>query len=279
MVTLDEIYEAIHAALQQGEKVCVATIISASGSTPRESGAKMVIWRDGRTLGTVGGGQLEAKVMEAAQEVFHSRQPMKMKFSLRNPNEGDVGICGGDAEVFLELVASRPRLVILGGGHVGRALSHVADFVGFRVVVLDSRDLPRELFLETVEVVKRKYDDLPPEYFDEDTCVVIATPKHSADEIVLRQLVNRPLAYLGMIGSKRKVALVFQHLRDEGVGEDSLSRVHAPVGLNIGAQTPEEIAISIMAEIIQTRKAAAERPGRASCVQAANSHSQIHRGE
>jgi len=258
MAALDEIYEVIHNALQKGEQVCVATIISASGSTPRESGTKMIIWRDGRTYGTVGGGELEAKVTEAAQEVFHSAQPARMEFSLRDPNEGDVGICGGDVEVFLELAASRPRLVILGGGHVGRALSHMAEFVGFRVVILDNRDLPLELFPKAVEVVKRGYDNLPADYFDDSTCVVIVTAKHLADEVVLRQLANRPLAYLGMIGSKRKVAAIFQHLRDEGVGEEFLSRVHAPIGLSIGAQTPEEIAVSIIAEMIQVRSGAWE---------------------
>jgi len=258
MAALDETYEVIHNALQKGEPVCVATVISALGSTPRESGAKMVIWRDGRTYGTVGGGELEARVTEAAREVFHSAQPAKLKFSLRNPNEGDVGICGGDVEVFLELAASRPRLVILGGGHVGRALSYVADFVGFRVVILDNRDLPKELFPKAVEVVKRDYDNLPGAYFDDTTSVVIVTAKHAADETVLRQLVGKPLAYLGMIGSRRKVAAIYQHLRDEGVGENLLSRVHAPIGLKIGAQTPEEIAVSVVAELIQVRSGTLE---------------------
>jgi len=255
MAALEEVYEAIHESLQRGESVCVATVIATAGSTPRESGAKMVVWEDDRTLGTVGGGQLELRVKEAAKEVFRSGRPVTLHFSLKDEKAGDPGICGGDADVFLEFAGGKPRLVVLGGGHVGQALSRMADAAGFRVTVLDDRDLDGSLFPETVERVwVEDYGRLPLERFSPSTCVAIMTPQHAGDRDVLRQLVDVPLAYLGMIGSRRKVKVTFQHLRDSGVAEESLNRVHAPIGLNIGAETPEEIAISILAEIVQLLK-------------------------
>ncbi len=222
----------------------------------------MVIWEDGRALGTIGGGQLEVRVMEAAKEVFRSGRPVMLHFSLRDVEAGDPGICGGDTDVFLELAGGRPRLVVIGGGHVGQALSRMADSAGFRVTVMDERALDEELFPEGVELVRiDDYGQLPLERFNRTTCVAIMTPQHAADRKVLRQLVDVPLAYLGMIGSRRKVKVTFQHLRDDGVTEESLSRVHAPIGLNIGAQTPEEIAISILAEVVQVLKGrGAEEP-------------------
>ncbi|MGB9593401.1 MAG: XdhC family protein, partial [Anaerolineae bacterium] len=226
----------------------------ARGSTPRNMGAKMVIWEDGRTLGSVGGGELERRVLAAAQEVFAKGQPMRLEFSLRNP--GDAGICGGDAEVFLEPVFAKPRLVIIGGGHVGNALSRLATLLDFRVVVMDTRELDASVFPESAQLVRvDSYEALPTEWFDARTYAVIMTPNHMGDRAALGQLVNMPLAYLGMIGSRRKVEQTFQALREQGVSDDALARVHAPIGLAIGAETPMEIAVSIMAEMIQVRNA------------------------
>lgn len=255
MAALEDVYRAIHESLERGESVCIATVIATAGSTPRESGAKMVIWENGRTLGTVGGGQLEIQVREAAKEVFRSGRPVTLHFSLKDDEAGDPGICGGDTDVFLELAGTRPRLVVIGGGHVGQALSRLADAAGFRVTVLDDRDLDGGLFPDVVELVRvEDYGRMPLERFGPNTCVAIMTPQHAGDREVLGQLLEVPLAYLGMIGSRRKVKVTFQHLRDSGVPEESLNRVHAPIGLDIGAETPEEIAISILAEIVQVLK-------------------------
>ena len=255
MTNLADIYEAIHKSLQRGESVCVATVIDVRGSTPRDSGAKMVIWRDGRSLGSVGGGPLELKALETAAEVFKTGQPARVQFSLKG--EGDAGICGGDAEVFVELVASKPRLVIIGGGHVGRALSQMAALLDFRVVVMDTRELDRAMFPDAAQIVRvESYARLPMEHFDAWTLAAIMTPAHEGDRDALGQLLDLPLAYLGMIGSRRKVAATFQHFRDRGVSEEALGRVHAPIGLDIGAETPAEIAVSILAEMVQICNAA-----------------------
>ncbi|MDH7489533.1 MAG: XdhC/CoxI family protein [Anaerolineae bacterium] len=255
MDNTEDLYRAIYESVQKGESVCVATVVGARGSTPRNMGAKMVIWEDGRTLGSVGGGELERRVLAAAQEVFAKGHPVRLEFSLRN--EGDAGICGGDAEVFVEPVIAKPRLVIVGGGHVGRALCHLATMLDFRVVVMDTRDLDRSLFPESAQLVRvDSYEALPPEWFDARTYAVIMTPNHMGDREALAQLVRVPLAYLGMIGSRRKVEQTFQYLREHGVSEEALAKVHAPIGLDIGAETPMEIAVSIAAEIIQERNTA-----------------------
>ncbi len=255
MDNTEDLYRAIYESVQKGESVCVATVVGARGSTPRNMGAKMVIWEDGRTLGSVGGGELERRVLAAAHEVFAKGQPVRLEFSLRNP--GDAGICGGDAEVFVEPVLAKPRLVIVGGGHVGRALCHLATLLDFRVVVMDTRDLDRSLFPESAQLVQvESYEALPMEWFDARTYAVIMTPNHMGDRETLAQLVGVPLAYLGMIGSRRKVEQTFQALREQGVSDDALAKVHAPIGLDIGAETPMEIAVSIMAEIIQERNTA-----------------------
>ena len=255
MATLQEVYKAICESLQRGDAVCVATVIATAGSTPRESGAKMVIWENGRSLGSVGGGQLELRVMEAAKEVFRSGRPALLHFALKDEGAGDPGICGGDADVFLELAGGKLHLVVIGGGHVGQALSRMAALAGFRVTVMDDRDLDSDLFPDEVELMQvEDYGRLPLERVGRTSCVAVMTPEHAADREALRQLVDLPLAYLGMIGSRRKVAATFQHLRDDSVTEESLSRVHAPIGLDIGADTPEEIAISILAEIVQVLK-------------------------
>jgi xanthine dehydrogenase accessory factor len=259
MATAEELYAAIHESLQKGESLCVATVISSSGSTPRESGAKMVIWRDGHTLGTVGGGQVEVRVTEAARDVFRTGKPVTLHCELRDSQSGDPGICGGNVDVFVEYAGSKPRLAIIGGGHVGRALSALASLAGFRTIVMDARDLDPRLFREPVEFVRlQEYGQLPLEYFDEQTFVVIVTPAHSGDEAALRALLDVPRAYLGMIGSRRKVALIFDHLRERGATDAALERVHAPIGLDIGAETPEEIAVSILAQIIRVRRGSGE---------------------
>lgn len=262
MAALEEVYKAIWESVQRGNAVCVATVIATAGSTPRESGAKMVIWEDGRSLGSVGGGQLELRVMEAAKEVFRSGRPALLHFALKDEKAGDPGICGGDADVFLELAGGKRHLVVIGGGHVGRTLSRMAVLAGFRVTVMDNRDLDGGLFPDEVELVRvEDYARLPLERVGRTSCVAVMTPAHVADREALRQLVGLPLAYLGMIGSRRKVAATFKRLRDDGVTEESLKRVHAPIGLSIGAETPEEIAISILAEIVQVLKGRVRETG------------------
>lgn len=255
MADVGDMYKVIYESVQKGEDVCVATVVGAKGSTPRNIGAKMVILQDGRTLGSVGGGELERRVLAAAKEVFATGQPMRLEFSLRN--SGDAGICGGDAEVFLEPVFVKPRLVIIGGGHVGNALSRLATLLDFRVVVMDTRELDPSLFPESAELVRlESYERIPKEWFDARTHAVIMTPSHMGDREALAQLVDMPLAYLGMLGSRRKVQQTFQSLRERGVSEEALARVHTPIGLAIGAETPMEIAVSIAAEIIQVRNSA-----------------------
>jgi len=254
MTSVTDVYAAIHESLKKGESVCVATVIGTEGSTPRGVGSKMILWMDGRTLGSVGGGPLELKVQESADEVFRTGRPARVSMSLKS--ELDPGICGGEAEVFVELLTGKPPLIVVGGGHVGRALSQLASLLGFRVVVMDRRELDRALFPESVETVRVEgWAHLPQEHFSAQAYAAIMTPEHEGDRDALAQMLDRPLAYLGMIGSRRKVALTFDYFRQQGVPEEALARVHAPIGLDIGAETPMEIAVSIIAEIIQVRNA------------------------
>ena len=244
-----------------GSPFAITSIIAAQGSTPRST-ARMLVRGDGSTLGTIGGGIVEAKVISEALACIETGRSRTTRYSLDSCSGQDsiAMLCGGSMEVFIDVAASRRRVVIIGAGHVGFALARIADFAGFRVVVVDERrelvtkarfPMASELFCD--EDLAEALKLLP---MDPDAAVVIAT--HSDDERALRTMLGGQWAYLGMLGSRRKVKILFDKLRLEGFSESLLRRVRAPIGLDIAAETPEEIAVSIMAEILaDTRKASA----------------------
>jgi len=255
---MNAIYEAIAEAMRRRETVAVATIVQTRGSTPRQVGTKMLIRPDGTSMGTVGGGALEAAIIEAAQEALSEGKPRLVHYGLRaDQHEQDLGVCGGDLDVFVDVVAPQLTLLLIGAGHVAVPLAELAHMLGFRTVVFDDRAdyANRDRFPQAEEVLVEDFEtglkalDITP-----STWVVIATRSHESDATALRAVIESPAAYIGLLGSRRKVSLTFKALQEQGVGEEQLARVYAPVGLDLGAETPEEIALSIMAEIIMLRQ-------------------------
>lgn len=229
----------------------------------------MLVYADGRIAGTVGGGKMEAEVIAKAVEAIRRGQSQMVHFSLIDATEGDAGICGGTADVFIDVIAPRPTLLVVGGGHVAQPTVEIGAMCGFSAIVIDDRaemvsearfpHADRRLAGDIVETLN--HISITP-----DTYIVIVTRGHACDEDALRAVLDAPAAYVGMIGSRRKVAATFDHLRADGIDEALIARVHAPVGLNIGAQTPAEIAVSILAEIIMLRRdknGSLTRPGEA----------------
>ncbi len=254
---MSTIYEAILEATQSGDSVALATIVRAGGSTPREVGTKMLIYPDGSIVDTIGGGTLEANVIAEAQAALSEGKPRLVRYELRDAEAGDPGICGGEAEIFIDVINPHPTILIVGAGHVGRSIAVLSSFLGFRTVVLDDRAefANAERLPQADEIIVGDIgEELARFNINPQTHIVIVTRGHKHDRDALRQVVSSPAAYIGMIGSRRKVKTVFDELRKDGVAEEALAAVHAPIGLDIHAETPEEIALSIMAEIIMIRR-------------------------
>ena len=261
---MNRIYEAIAEAVRRREAVALATIVQTRGPTPRRVGTKMLIRTDGTSIGTVGGGALEAAIIEAAQEVLSRGKSRLVHYGLRaDKHEEDLGVCGGDLEVFIDVITPQLTLLLIGAGHVAMPLARLAHLLGFRTVIFDDRaeyanrerfPQAEEIVVEDLEVGLRALDITP------NTWIVIASPSHESDATALQAVVESSAAYIGLLGSRRKVSLVFKALREAGVGEEQLARVYAPVGLDLGAETLEEIALSIMAEIIMLRQGGKGQP-------------------
>ena len=258
-----DIYEEIVKLRQSGRRGAVATIVNVRGSVPSFETAKMLVRDDGSIVGTIGGGCVEADVWQAAREVMESEKPRTLSFNLNQNPKYDTGlVCGGTLDVFIEPVLPQALLYIFGAGHVSVNLYKTARSAGFDVTVVDDREAyaNRERFPEAREVIAEDFDRamarLSP---GEPAYIVIVTRGHRDDMRVLRWAVQTPARYVGMIGSKRKTISIFRELVKEGLSEKLFERVHAPIGLDIGAITPEEIAIAITAELIAVRRRV-ERP-------------------
>ena len=253
-----DIYEEIVRLRQQGRRAAVATIVNVRGSIPSFETAKMLVRDDGSILGTVGGGCVEAEVWQAAREVMESEKPQTLTFNLNHDPKYDTGlVCGGTLDIFIEPVLPPAELYLFGAGHVAVNVYKVAKNAGFDVNIVDDRELyaNRERFPEAKNVIVEDFEAamsrLDP---NETSYIVIATRGHKDDMRVLRWAVQTRARYIGMIGSKRKAITVFRELVKEGLPEHLFERVHSPVGLDIGAITPEEIAVAITAELIAVRR-------------------------
>ena len=258
-----DIYEEIVKLQRAGHRGAVATIVNVRGSIPSFKSAKMLVRDDGTIAGTIGGGCVEAEVWQAAREVMANEKPRTLTFDLNQDPKYDTGlVCGGTLEIFIEPVLPTPLLYIFGAGHVGNELSKAATRAGFGVIVTDDRDAyaNKERFPEASEIIAEDYDKalarLAP---NEASYIVIVTRGHHDDMRVLRWAVQTNAKYIGMVGSKRKAITVFRELVKEGLKPELFERVHSPVGLDIGAITPEEIAVAITAELIGLRRRV-ERP-------------------
>jgi xanthine dehydrogenase accessory factor len=253
-----DIYEEIVALQRQGRKGAVATIVNVRGSIPSFKSAKMLVRDDGSIAGTIGGGCVEAEVWQAARDVIANEKPCSLSFDLNQDPKYDTGlVCGGTLEIFIEPVLPSPLLYIFGAGHVALELFKAAKNAGFDVIVADDREAyaNADRFPGARQLIARDFDEALAELAPtESSYIVIATRGHRDDMRILRWAVQTQARYIGMIGSRRKAITVVRELIAEGLKPELFDRVHSPVGLDIGAITPEEIAVSIVAELIGIRR-------------------------
>jgi xanthine dehydrogenase accessory factor len=271
-----DLFEEIVRMRRAGERGALATIVHTNGSIPSYESSRMLVREDGSIAGTIGGGCVEAEVWAAAKEVIHAEQPRKMTFNLNQDAAYDAGlICGGTLEIFVEPILPQPNLYIFGGGHISSAVAKAAGAAGFIVTVADDR----EAFANTdrfpmAEKLYTTYEEAFAKIVpNASSYLLIVTRGHKDDMRVLAWAVRTGARYIGMIGSKRKVLSVYKALEKERYSAEEFERVHAPVGLDIGALTPEEIAVSITAELIAIRRNAGNLPHKSVRLsQAASAH-------
>jgi xanthine dehydrogenase accessory factor len=264
MSSEQEFYQAVLETLAHGEAVAIATVTKASGSVPRGAGSKMLVWRDGTILGTIGGGTMEEKVIQEAKEVITEGRPRFREYSLISANDGNpdesYGLCGGTASIYIEAIRPRQTVMIVGAGHIAVPLGKLASECGYRLSVVDDRPdfITKERFPTADETIHVHYTrenetlELMPVKIDAATHVVVAT--WGWDEPALAQILKSPAPYIGLVSSRRKFQLIADQLRAQGFGDKDIARIHAPIGIDIGAETPAEIAVAIMSEIIMQRR-------------------------
>src|SRR5213594_4345945 len=259
-----DIFDEIQRLRREGRKAVLATIVQIRGSVPSFNTAKMLVRDDGSTLGSVGGGCVEADVWAAAQDVMNDEKSRVMTFDLTEESMAEGGlICGGKVEIFVEPIIPVPEMIIFGGGHISRQVSKIATIAGFRTTIVDNRPIyaNAERFPEAEaihsESFEKAFEEIVP---DENTYVIIVTRGHQEDQNVLRWAVQTNARYIGMIGSKRKIRSITEQLTSEGIPRERLERVYMPIGLDIGAVSPEEIAVAIVAEVIHNRRAGFKHP-------------------
>jgi len=253
----EEVLPAAASALERGEPAALVTIVRSTGSTPQRTGAKMLVYPDGRIVGTIGGGCYENDAIGKAREAIASGKPALVKYDLNDDFVQESGlICGGQMEVYIDPIAAAPALYIIGAGHVGWHLAKFAADAGFRIHVVDDREkfANAERFPGADAIVVDDIGEwLHRAELPASAYAVVVTRGHTHDFEAIRALAARDLRYLGLIGSRAKVARIFDALDAEGMPAECLDRVHAPIGLAIGAITPAEIAVSILAELIAIR--------------------------
>ena len=253
-----DVYEELVRLRRLGQKCALATIVEVRGSIPSYESAKLLVREDGSMAGTIGGGCVEAEVWNAAREVLETEKPKHLSFNLGQDAAYDNGlICGGQLDVFVEPVLPVPAAFIFGAGHISKSLSKVATLAGFASIVIDDRDTfaNRDRFPDAAEVHAGAYEEICPRLaVNETSYIVIVTRGHRDDMRVLRWAAGTNARYIAMIGSKRKVINVIKELEKEGIPHTALERVFAPMGLEIGAVSPEEIAVSVVAEMIAVRR-------------------------
>ena len=250
------IIQALAEIEKSNTPAALCTIVKSSGSTPRHSTSKMLVYPDGSIRGTVGGGELENHVRREALESLKDGKPRLVEYSLVDPARGDVGVCGGQVEVFVEPILPAPTLVVVGGGHVGKAVAHLAKWLGFHVAVSDDR--PEFCTPEANPDADAFYPvplaQLPQQLnITPQTSLVLTTRGVTVDVPGLPALLDTPAGYIGVIGSRKRWATTVKELEEQGIPGERLERVHSPMGLGLGAETPEEIAVSIMAEVLMVR--------------------------
>ncbi|MCQ3937738.1 MAG: xanthine dehydrogenase [Chloroflexi bacterium] len=260
---MKSIFQALIDIEKNNGSAALCTVVKSEGSTPRHVGSKMLVYPDGKFIGTVGGGDLEHRVLDEAWMAISDGEPRLLHYNMADPSRGDPGVCGGQVEVFVEPILPAPTLVVIGAGHVGKAVVHLAKWLGFRVAVSDDRAefcnpeatpgadeyYPVEMgkLAEQLKITKRTY-------------LVVTSRGSSVDALGLPNLLNTDAAYIGVIGSKRRWATTVKALKKKGVDDKLIAKVHSPMGLELQAETPEEIAVSIMAEVLMVRDKGSGKP-------------------
>jgi len=247
-----DIFEEIVAVKNAGTPAALATVIESLGSAPGKSCARMLIKADGSTVGTIGGGAIEKKITDEAMILMHGSESKLLRYNLE-----ELGMsCGGAMSVFLEPLKIAPDLIIFGAGHISTELSKIAKMLGFTTTVVDNRPefANKERLPWADRIIANDYHKALQELiFSDTTYLVILTHRHAHDFEILEYCVKQSFLYLGMIGSRKKVAKAFQQLREKDIDEETFKRIHAPIGIDIGAETPEEIAVAIAAELVAVR--------------------------
>lgn len=260
------VYEAVIGAQNSGEAAVLLTIIAAEGSVPRHVGSKMLVRADGSFVGTIGGGLMEATAIKTALSALASGEARTESYTLNDLRTGDPGVCGGTVTVFIEPIAAPPLLVVIGGGHVGRALAQLAKWMEFRVILSDDRpEFCNADYAPGLDgYVVCAPADLPAQVkIGPSTYLAAVTRGLPVDIQLIPALLKTDMAYLGLIGSRRRWSITVKALMSEhGLSLEQLERVHAPIGLELQAETPKEIALSIMAEIIMLRRGGSGKPMR-----------------
>jgi len=255
---MKEVLEAALRAESEGEVTALVTVVATEGSTPQKAGAKMVVFSDGRIVGTIGGGCVEAEMTWRARQVIETRRPQLASYDLTPDQAGEDGlVCGGRMQVFIEPIEGTPTLCLFGAGHVAQPLARLAKGVGFRVEVADDRMkfANRDRFPDADLVLVEDFAAAAARMtLGPSTFAVVVTRGHRGDAEALGACLGKGLRYVGLLGSRPKMVHVFTALKERGVSPEELAKVHIPLGLAIGAQTPEEIAVSILAEMIAVRR-------------------------
>ncbi len=256
---MTEILKEALRKIDRGETIAWVTIVETKGSTPRETGAKMLVNKSGLIAGTIGGGITEAKVVEEAKKAIKEGKGRFLAYHLTKEQAAlDEGaICGGEMKVFIDILQPKEEVLIFGAGHCAVCVSKLAKTVGFKVTVIDDRKefANQDRFPEADEIIAEETEKaLTHLKITPSTYIIILTRGHLKDEEVLGSVIRSGAGYIGMIGSRKKNTTVFQHLEEQGISQDEIVKVHAPIGIDINAQTPEEIAVSIIAEIIKVRR-------------------------
>ncbi|MFL7893698.1 MAG: XdhC family protein [Anaerolineales bacterium] len=252
------IWQAIADLEEKHEAGVLCTIIRSQGSTPRHAGSKMLVYADGNIIGSVGGGELERRTISAALDLMLIGRPGWLDYNLSEPELGDPGVCGGQVEIYMEPIIPKPTLVVVGAGHVGQAVAHLAHWLDFRLVISDDR--PEFCTPENIPNADQYFPIPLPEFTEKFkitpwTYLVLTTRSVDVDVPGLPGILSSPAAYIGVIGSRRRWETTRKQLEEAGIKPEKINRVRSPVGIEIHAETPQEIAVSIMAEIIQIRHA------------------------
>ncbi|MBW6472397.1 MAG: XdhC family protein [Anaerolineaceae bacterium] len=251
------IFSEINKIESKGMTAVLCIVTKTQGSTPRHAGSKMIVYADGRTVGTIGGGEIESLCITEAINLIDTGNTKMLHYKLVNPEQGDPGICGGEVEVYLEVFGKKPKMLIFGAGHVGKQLSFLANWLGFEVIMIDDREgLISDVNLPELSVrfaSLDKFIEKYPDFVANNLFVVMTTRSLEIDVKHLPEILKFDPRYIGVIGSKKRWLKTTELLLNDGIVESEIMKIFSPVGLDLKSETPEEIALSIMAEILKVR--------------------------